>query len=62
MEGERDHPLARLLPEITYIYGTEANEHSCIVGKQSRYLRVCTLGSIYICDLEYIMNVNFIVF
>ena len=38
VDGEWDHPLSRLLPsETAYIYATEANEHSCIVGKQSRY-------------------------
>lgn len=35
--GEPEHRLSRLLtPDPTHIYAAEANEHSCIVGKQQK--------------------------
>jgi hypothetical protein len=36
--GDLSHPLRRLLPkEPSSIYATEANEHSCIIGRQRSY-------------------------
>ena len=39
--GEQGHPLKHLvLPHPTSIYAPEANEHSCIVRKQLRWVEL----------------------
>ena len=52
-ENERNHPLARLLPsEVTHIYPAEANEHSCIVGKQQMWAIYLSIHlSIYLSNI-----------